>query len=171
MQGQQYVAQQMAGQQLGMQQQSMLGGLASQFGGLGNQINATNYGMGSGLAGTLFGNQYQLGQQGFQNALGLNQAGLQNLGGYSSLASSMLGGGMGIDSALLQQMQAAAGMGAERTGAANNATGTALQGQLALNNTNAAGTQGLIDAFTNANWSGLFGGNTGNSDTANPYVS
>jgi len=166
MQSQQYVGQQVAGQQLGLQQQGLLGSLAGQYGGLSNSMNSTNFGMGANLNDLLYGRQLGQAQQGFQNALGLNQSALQNMGAYSGLASGLLGGGMNIDNALLNQMQVAANMGAQRTGAATTAGGINLAGQLAQNNTNAAIGNGLINGLAGANWAGLFGGG-GNGNT--PY--
>lgn len=167
MQSQQYVGQQLAGQQLGMQQQGLLGSLANQFGGMSNAMNSTNFGLGADLSNMLYGRQYQQAQQGFQNALGLNQAGLQNLGTYGGLSQGLLSSGMGIDNALLQQMQASANMGAERTGAVNAAGSMNLAGQLANNNMGAMTTMGLINGLANANWGGLF---SGGSSSTSPYA-
>ncbi|MDE2097349.1 MAG: hypothetical protein KGL39_08910 [Patescibacteria group bacterium] len=156
MQGNQYVGQQIAGQQLGMQQQGLLGSLANNFGYTGNMMNSTNFGLGANLNNLLYGRQYGQAQQGFQNAIGLNQAGNQNMGTYMGLTQGLLGSGMGIDNALLNQMQTSAQMGAMRTGAAGNAGGQMLAGTLASNNMNAMTQMGLINGLSNVNWGGLF---------------
>jgi hypothetical protein len=165
-QAQQYVAQQLAGQQLGLQQSSLLGGLANQFGSNANAMNSTNFGLGQNLDQTLFGNQFQLGQMGLQNAIGLNQAGNQNLGTYGSLAQGLLGSGLGINNALLNQIQVGSQMGAARTGAAVNAGNINLQGQLAANNTIGTNINGLLQGLGNTNWQGIFGSPVANGNNA-----
>lgn len=170
-QGQQWTGDQIAGQQLGLQQQQTLGSMAGLFGNQANSLYGNSFQQGFNLNNSLYNNQFQQAQQGFQNMLGVNTAGNQNLATQISGAGSMFGSGMDINSYIQNLLGLGSQMGAMRAGTGVAAANTQLQGNLAANNTNGAVLQGLIGSLGNANWGSLFspkGTPTSNNDMYQP---
>lgn len=178
----QWVGDQLAGQQLGLQQQQTLGSLAGLFGNQSNSLLGSSFQQGYNLNNTLYTNQNNQAQQGFSNMLGLNTAGNQNLASQGSLAGSLFGSGMDINTYLQGLISQGSSLGANRAGTGTAAANTQLQGNLAANNTNGAVLQGLLGSLTNANWGGSVtggqkyndmyptnGSGTSNSDGQMPF--
>lgn len=184
-QGATYAAQQAAGQQLGLQQQGLLGSLASQFGNIGsgitNQTALTNSGLqtnalnqyGSALgqalganqfgtsalfnqANTAFSNQMNLANMGFNQQNTLANQNYQNALGLMGAGSANIGSNLSAAQGLFGGGQAIDQYLAQLLTTGSN-IGAARTG--AVTNAGNTALQGLLaQNNTNAaNWSGIIG--------------